>query len=375
MITAPLAGVMLADLGADVIKIENPAGGDPFRSFRGGSYSPHFCSYNRNKRSVALDLRSEKGTLALGRLIESSDVLLANLRPGALDRLGYSDESIVNIHPGLIRCYVSGFGPDGPYADRPAYDAVAQALSGMSSLFLDAEKPQLVGPTISDNVTGHFACQGILAALIEKNRTGKGKRIDVNMLESSIAFMPDPFGYLTQMGIESDPILRPRTSQSYVFVCKDGDALVIHLSSQQKFWENFKAIVQIPELDADDRLDKHASRIDSYERIRDLSAVVFASKPRQEWLGLLESVDIPFAPVNRIENVFSDPQVKHLGSFMTLSHPSAGETTAIRHPVWFDSSREEQPCAAPPVLGEHTADVMCELGLAGAAAASETTVY
>lgn len=361
MITAPLAGMLLADMGADVLKIENPDGGDPFRNFRGGAYSPHFCAYNRNKRSVTLDLRSGEGCGALAALLADSDVLLANFRPGVLDRLGFSDERLAGMNRRLIRCYISGFGPDGPYADRPAYDAVAQALGGMSSLFLDADQPQLVGPTIADNATGHYACEGILAALYVQQRTGLGRRIDVNMLESAIAFMPDPFAYLTQMGLMSDPMLRPRTSQSYVFRCQDGKALVIHLSSQAKFWDMFADVVDMPSLRDDPDLASRGGRIQHYEKIRDLAAPVFAAKTQKEWLETLSRVDLPFAPVHDVAEVFDDPQVNHLGTFMTLEHPIAGSTTAIRHPVWFDRDRSQQPNNPPPILGEHTGDVLEEI--------------
>jgi len=361
MITAPLAGMLLADMGANVVKVENPDGGDPFRSFREGAYSPHFGAYNRNKRSITLDLRSEQGSSTFDALVADSDVLLANFRPGVLDRLGYPDDKLAEMNRRLIRCYISGFGPDGPYADRPAYDAVAQALSGMSSLFLDPAQPQLVGPTIGDNATGHYACQGILAALYVQQRTGLGRRIDVNMLESTIAFMPDPFAYLTQLGLLSDPLLRPRTSQSYAFRCKDGKILVIHLSSQPKFWDMFVDLLGLPSLRDDPDLASRGERIKHYEKIRDLAAPVFAARTQREWLKALSGIDLPYAPVYDIAEVFDDPQVQHLGTFMTLEHPIAGSTTAIRHPVWFDLDRSHQPNDPPPILGEHTSDILEEI--------------
>jgi crotonobetainyl-CoA:carnitine CoA-transferase CaiB-like acyl-CoA transferase len=177
MITAPLAGMMLADLGADVIKIERPDGGDPFRSFRGGLYSPHFIAFNRNKRSVTLDLQTETGKASLLALLREADVLLDNYRPGVMDRLGFSAETIRTEYPKLIWCSITGFGPAGPYANRPAYDAVAGALSGLASVTLDPEKPAASGPTIADNVTGMYAAYGILGALYEREKTGRGRRI------------------------------------------------------------------------------------------------------------------------------------------------------------------------------------------------------
>jgi crotonobetainyl-CoA:carnitine CoA-transferase CaiB-like acyl-CoA transferase len=363
MITGPLAGMMLADLGADVVKVEHPEGGDTFRSFRGGLYSPHFCGYNRNKRSIALDLRSDLGRAALEKLIARGDVLLINFRPGVLERLGFADDRLTAINPRLIRCHISGFGADGPYAERPAYDAVSQALSGMSSLFLAPDDPRIAGPTIGDNVTGQYACHGILAALFERERTGKARRIDVNMLESTIAFMPDPFGYFTQMNLVSDPHLRPHTSQSYAFRCADGKLITIHLSNQEKFWTEFAATIGRPDMLEHPDLKTRIQRIDNYDIVHRIAADEFIKYPRAHWLEAFAKVDVPFAPVYGIPEVFDDPQVRHLETFFDLEHAEMGRVTAIRRPVRFDGSRDDQPAVAPPTLGEHTQEILRELGL------------
>lgn len=362
MITGPLAGMLLADLGAEVFKIENPEGGDLFRSFRGGLYSPHFCAYNRNKRSVTLDLRSAQGKFALEKLLQRADVFLENFRPGVVDRLGFSEERLAELNPRLIRCHISGFGPDGPYAERPAYDAVAQALSGMSSLFLEPEAPKVSGPTIGDNVTGHYACQGILAALLERERTGRARRVDVNMLESTLAFMPDPFAYYTQMDLVSDPYLRARTSQSYAFRCRDGKLIAVHLSSQDKFWQEFIDALERPDMLGNPLFASRALRIDNYRSIHEQAAATIERHPRAYWIERFSGRDIPFAPVYDVTEVFNDPQVRHLGSFFTLEHPKMGTLTSIRRPVWLDGSRADQPCEPPPVLGEHTEAVLREIG-------------
>ena len=190
MITAPLAGMMLADLGARVIKVEHPKGGDPFRAYRGDLYSPHFSAYNRNKESVQLDLQSEKGQDALHKLIARADVLLDNYRPGVLGRLRLDDDTLSKLNSGLVRCSITGFGTDGPYRDRPAYDSVGIALSGLASLLLDPADPNAAGPTIADNVTGMYACNGILGALVNKAKTGRGSRVETNMLEVLDRFYP-----------------------------------------------------------------------------------------------------------------------------------------------------------------------------------------
>lgn len=363
MITGPLTGMMLADMGADVVKVENPEGGDPFRSYGGGNYSAQYCSYNRNKRSVALSLRTDLGRRALEKLIARSDVLLENFRAGVLDRLGFPQERIMELNPRIIRCSITGFGADGPYASRACYDAIAQGLSGMSNQFLDPEQPRLAGITVPDNVTGQYACYGILAALFERERTGIARRIDVNMLEASVAFMPEPFGYYTQNGEVADAYLRIRNSQAFVFRCSDDKMISIHLSSQQKFWERFVAAIGMPELATDPAYETVPARVENYEELSKVASGVFRSHSRDHWLEVLETADVPAAPVYDVTEVMNDPQIRHLESFVSYEHPEKGRLVTIRRPVRIDGSRSDQPLSPPPMLGEHTGAVLSELGL------------
>lgn len=365
MITGPLTGMLLADMGADVVKIENPDGGDPFRSYGGGQYSAQYCSYNRNKRSVALSLRTELGCRALEALVRRSDVLVENFRPGVLDRWGFSHARLQELNPKMIHCSITGFGADGPYAANPCYDSVAQALSGMSSQFLDPDRPRLSGTTIADNVTGQYAAYGILSALFERERTGAARRVEVNMLEAAMAFMPEPFGYLTQNGEEADAYLRIRNSQAYAFRCSDGNLVITHLSSQQKFWEQFLEAIDLSHLTKDPRFEALEGRVANYDVLLGICAEVFCRRTRDEWLQRFASFDVPFASGNRISDVFNDAQVRHLDSFYTLTHPVKGNLTSIRRPVRLDGRRADQADVAPPMLGEHTEDVLRELGLTG----------
>jgi crotonobetainyl-CoA:carnitine CoA-transferase CaiB-like acyl-CoA transferase len=361
MITAPLAGMMLADLGAEVIKIEHPQGGDPFRSFRGGQYSPHFVAYNRGKRSIKLDLRNEAGAAVLRKLLARSDILLENYRAGVMDRLNFGAESLAATNPKLIHCSITGFGASGPYSGRPAYDSVGLALSGIASLFLDPENPQACGPTIPDNATGMFACYGILGALYERERTGRGRRVEVNMLEAAISFIPDPFANHTQMGIKNDPLTRVASSHSFAFRCADGKLLAIHLSSQAKFWEGMLTAIGRTELASDERFAGREARIKNYLELTHVLAKTFATKPRGEWMTQLEAEDVPFAPVHNIPEVIDDPQIKHLETFRTLQHPTEGDMVSIRRPVRIDGGRDGSDLPAP-TLGQHTDEVLLELG-------------
>jgi len=360
MITAPLAGMMLADLGADVVKVEHPQGGDPFRSFRGGLYSPHFVAFNRGKRSIKLDLRSDDGREILLKLLARADVLVENYRTGVMERLGLSPGVLEATNPRLIHCSITGFGKDGPYSARPAYDMVGQALSGIAGLFLDPERPEPSGPTIPDNATGMFACYGILGALYERERTGTGRRIEVNMMEASIAFMPDSFANLTKLGIANDRLTRVASSHSFAFRCADANLLAVHLSSQPKFWEAFCGVLERPDLITDERFKTRDMRIHNYRELSRVLSEAVVTRPRAEWVTLLEAADVPFAPVQTIQEVIDDQQVHHLHTFYEEQHPTEGRNLAIHRPVLIDGARDA--VAPAPTLGEHTDAVLMELG-------------
>ncbi|HMK87578.1 MAG TPA: CoA transferase, partial [Steroidobacteraceae bacterium] len=182
-ITGPCAGMMLADLGADVIKVESPDG-DPYRSYQGGQYSPHFQAYNRNKRSVVLDLKDPEDRAAFDQLAREADVFIENFRPGTVERLNAGAERLRGLNDRLICCSISGFGSSGPYLDRPSYDSVAQALSGFLSVVVDIERPRFLGPALADAITGIYAAYGVLGALVQRGRTGKGCTVEVSMLEA-----------------------------------------------------------------------------------------------------------------------------------------------------------------------------------------------
>jgi crotonobetainyl-CoA:carnitine CoA-transferase CaiB-like acyl-CoA transferase len=361
MITGPLAGMLLADLGAEVVKVENPDGGDPFRTFRGKDHSPHFLSYNRNKKSLALDIRSEQGQDVLFRLIERADVFIENFRPGVMERLGIGRNVLMKKNPALVYCAISGFGSSGPYKDRPAYDAVAQALAGTSSLFFHGH-PVITGPSISDNLTGMYACYGILAALVERGKTGRGRTVDVNMLEATMAFMPDPFLAHTMLGLPAEPLMRSRASQSYALRCSDGKLVSIHMSSQEKFWLAVLQAFGAQQLASDPRFKDRAGRVDNYlELARELQNVA-ATAPRDHWMQRLEANDVPHAPVNSLPEVISDPQVRHLGSFHEMQHPLRGPYQTIRRPVYFDGTRDDQPLTLPPNLNADGEQILRDLG-------------
>jgi formyl-CoA transferase len=360
MVTAPLAAMLLAQLGADVIKVENPAGGDPFRRSTGGDYSPNFIAYNQNKRSIQLDLASTEGKAKLLDLLASADVLIENFRPGVMDRLGLTAKVLERANPRLVHCSITGFGTDGPYAARPAYDTVGIAHSGILHMYLDRDQPQVYGPTLADNVTGLYAFGGVLAALHASRRTGHGQRVELNMLESAIAFVPDAFAYYTQLGQAYGPLSRVASSQSFVWICADGKAIAVHLSVPEKFWwALLDAMDARATIGADQRFQTLRDRIANYEKLAAALSKVGAARTRADWESAFAAYDVPFAPVHAIGEVIEDSQVRHLGTFGEGHHARAGKVVGIRNPLRINGARSD--VVAPPVLGEH----------AGAAFASE----
>ncbi|MGJ7491547.1 CaiB/BaiF CoA transferase family protein [Variovorax sp. ZT4R33] len=361
MITGPLAGTLLADLGADVIKVENPQDGDPFRAFRGGTYSPYFATYNRNKKGVTLNLKGALGKEAFLKLIESADALIVNFRSGVMERLGLGIDRLREVNPRLIVCSITGFGESGPYADRPAYDAVGQALSGISSLFLGADA-QITGPSVADNLTGMYASYGILGALYERERTGKARTLQLNMLESTMAFISDPFANFNMAGVRPDPLMRVRASQSYALRCADDSLVAVHMSSPAKFWTGLLKALDREDLANDPRFAERAQRLDNYEALAAELNGTSRTQPRAYWLARLVEHDVPHAPVLTLPEVMDDVQVKHLGTFTEVAHPVHGPQKMIRRPVLYDGQRDDQPLQPAPDLGEHSVDVFGELG-------------
>lgn len=360
MITAPLAGMLLAHAGANVIKVEHPNGGDPFRSFRGGLYSPNFMAYNLCKRGVKLNLQNEAGRAAFRKLLEKADILVENYRPGVLTRLGFAAEDLRKAYPRLIHCSITGFGATGPYSGRPAFDTIGLALSGIAASQLNPENPQVMGPTVSDYVTGMYATFGILSALHERHRTGKGRRVEVNLLECSISVMADYVASYTQQGFTSKPLTRTAASQAFAFRCADGKLLAVHLSRHEKFWTNLLAAIDRKDLGAVEKFATRPARIENYLELRSVLGGVFISQNRMHWMALLEENDVPFAPINDTAEVLQDPQVKYLDPLCSMTHPTEGPIKGLRNPVLFDGERTAM--SPSPTLGEHNHGVLAEIG-------------
>lgn len=357
-ITGPLAAMILAEYGADVIKLERPDVGDPFRSHTRGGYSPAFQAHNRNKRSIAVDYARPDGLKVLHGLVRTADVFVNNNRPGVAEKIGFGHAQLRALNPRLIYCAISGFGADGPYAERPAFDNVGQALSGWMSRHRRDDDPRVVGPAISDPATSYYAASAVLAALFERNSSGKGRLVEVNMLESTIALNLEPLAYYFDKGEPAPLYQRGGASQAYNLVCKDGKCVALHMSSPDKFWMALCRVVG-----REDWMQTYASRADrarDYEKIAFELKKIFATRERAEWMELLEREDIPFAPELGVEDLENDPQVRYLDTLYELTHAKHGTVRAQHRPAKVDGSREID-FRPPPDLGEHTEEILAEL--------------
>lgn len=356
-ITAPYTAMLLGDLGAEVIKVERPGGGDRFRSFEKGLYGPQFQAFNRSKQSIVLDLDTEADREILRELLRFADVYVQNFRPGAAERMGFGPDDVRALNPRVVYCSISGFGPDGPYASRPAYDTVGQALSGFLSMFVSPDAPRIVGPAVADSVTGLYAACGIMAALLERERTGRSRRVQVPMVAAMAHFSIEQYHRHFVTGDVPGPSDRSRVSQSFAFRCADGKLIGIHLSSPVKFWTGLTSAIERPDLAGDPRFAGRMDRVRNHEALRAVLQPIFAMHPRGEWLRRLAAADVPHAPILGLDEALDDPQMRHLALDRTLVHPTEGPVRTLRTPIFLDGEREDFGMRAPPALDEHGAQI------------------
>lgn len=356
-ITGPAAGMLLADLGADVIKIEKPGVGDPFRAFKGGLYSPHYQTYNRNKRSVTLDTREEGDRARFDSLVANADVFIQNFRPGVADKLYVGAERLRALNPALVYCSISGFGSSGPDVARPAFDTVAQAAAGFLRLLLNPKNPRVVGPAIADAISGFYGAYGVLGALVERARTGRGRLVEVSMLEAMAHFNLDDFTHLFSANEVMGPYSRPHVSQSYVFECADGGWVALHMSSPPKFWDALAEAVGRPDMLEQPAFESREARIANYESVIEFLAPIFKTRTRDVWCARLTELGVPHSAVMRSDEVLETPQAQHLQLKVEAEHPQMGRFQTVRSPVSFDGERALS-VTAPPTLGEHNVEVL-----------------
>ena len=366
VLMGPFASQNLGDMGADVIKIEAPQG-DLVRQIgpaRHDGMGPVFLNANRNKRSVVLDLKSHDGMAALHKLIADADVLMYNVRPQAMARLGLGYEAVKALNPRIIYAGLFGYGQDGPYAARPAYDDLIQGACALPHLIAKASGgiPRYVPNALCDRIVGLTGVGAILASLLARERTGQGDRIDIPMFETMVAFiMGDHMGGLTfDPPLDGGGYARQLSSQRRPYRTQDG--YICALVYNDKQWQGFLREIGREALMRDDeRFASYAQRTQHIDHVYDVLAGIFEERTTAEWVAILERADVPFMPMHSLQSLMQDPHLVATGFFTDVMHPTEGAIKSPRNPVTWTHHKPAPPRAVP-TLGQHTAEVLRELG-------------
>jgi crotonobetainyl-CoA:carnitine CoA-transferase CaiB-like acyl-CoA transferase len=364
VLSGPYCTMMLADLGARVIKIEQPRGGDDTRHWGPpflGTESAYFLSINRNKESVTLDFKHARGRALLDQLIARSDVVVENFRPGTLGRLGLDYATLAPKYPRLVYCSVSGYGHTGPRSQEPGYDAVLQGEGGLMSLTGAPDVPPVrVGVAVADIVTGIFACQGISAALYARERTGRGQQVDIAMLDTVVAMLTYQAGIYFATGQPPQRMgnRHPTIVPYETFTASDGEFVLAVGTDEQ--WRKF---CEVAALDAGDRFATNRERVTGYAELRPLIAARVRTQKRSYWIERLGQAGVPCGSVRDLHEVFTDPQIAARTMVVPMSHPTAGDIRVLGSPLKLSDTPATQR-TPPPTLGQHTDGVLQgDLGL------------
>ena len=365
ILAGPYCTMILGDLGAEIIKIEHPEGGDDTRQwgppFIEGGQSAYFLCANRNKRSLTLNLKSEKGLAILKELIREGDVVVENFRTDTLERWGFSYDELKCIREDIIYCTITGYGYTGPYRDRPGYDFMAQAQAGFMSVNGPVEgEPYRAGVAIADLAAGIFASNAIVAALFARERVGKGQRIDISLLDSMVALM----SYVASNYLVSGEVpqrygnAHPNIVPYQEFQAKDGYIALAAGNDNQ--WTKLCNLIGHPEWAEDDRFSTNPKRLENRDRLVKMVNEIIGGRNSKEWLSLFEQAGLPAAPINDLKQTFSDPQVEARNLRWEVQHPTAGTVPLVASPLNIPTSptKVRHP---PPLLGEHTDEILSDL--------------
>jgi crotonobetainyl-CoA:carnitine CoA-transferase CaiB-like acyl-CoA transferase len=365
VLSGPWCTMTLGDLGADVIKVERPGEGDETRGwgppFAGGE-SAYYLTTNRNKRSIALDLTRADHREAARRLIARADVLIENFRPGTMARLGLSYEECRALNPRLIYTSITGFGASGPQRDAPGYDFVIQAQGGVMSITGEPDgEPEKVGVAIADITAGLYATIALLAALHHRDATGEGQHVQTSLFETQVAWLANQAGNHLIGGMQPTRMgnAHPNIVPYQVFHASDAPFVVA--VANETIWRRLCEALARADLADDVRYASNASRVEHRDALERELEAVFGQRTRADWLELLVASHVPCAPINTVAEVFADEQVAALGLVQRVAHPTAGDIAMVRAP--FDLAASPTSIRRPPpLLGEHTAEVLAELG-------------
>ncbi|NYT79577.1 CoA transferase [Alcaligenaceae bacterium] len=376
VLAGPWCTQLLADLGAEVIKVERPGIGDdtrawgpPFLQAQDGSTTEdggYFVVANRGKRSITLDLQTAEGQNIIKMLAKDVDVVIENYKVGTLDRLGIGYKELSAINPKLVFCSVTGFGQDGPRAKQPAYDFLIQAMGGLMSVTGERDElpgggPQKVGVPIVDLVTGVYGALAVVSALLGRTETGRGEYIDLAMLDVQTSLLANQAMNFLLSGKtpRRTGTAHPNIQPQRIFDCADGQMIVVVGNDGQ--FRTLCDVIGHPELKDDERFVSNGQRVTNQKLLDPILDEVFMSASRGEWLDRLLSAGIPAGPINTVPEVFEEPQVKHRAMLKYLPHPTAGEVPQVMSPLRFANSPVKEDIA-PPILGQHTEEILGTLG-------------
>lgn len=369
VMSGPYCTMMLGDMGADVIKVELPGKGDDTRSWgppfveRPGipRESAYYLSVNRNKRSIELDLKSERGREILWKLIDSGDVLVENFSPGTIDRLGFGHEEVLKRNPKMVYCSISGFGQTGPASKRPAYDLIIQGMSGMMSVTGPPDAPTKMGVPIADIACGMFGAFAVVSALFHQQRTGKGQYIDTSMLGGQVALLSYQAAiyFATRQVPPSTWNAHPIVAPYQTFPTKDG--FVNIAVGNDGLWARFTAAMGMDEYRDDPRFVDNEGRITNLPELVEIIEKVFADWTTADIVATLDEAGVPTGPIYTLPEVFNDPQAQHMNMERTMMHPTLGEISTTGFPFTMSES-EPAVRMPPPLLGEHTDEILREIG-------------
>lgn len=365
IMAGPVCGLMLADLGADVIKVEKAQGGDDSRRFLPPDINGEpaaFMMMNRNKRGIVLDLKSDDGKEVLKRLIEGADILIENYRRDTMDKLGLGYDELKKINPGLIYCEISGFGRTGPYKDRAGFDLIAQGMSGLMDITGEVDRgPAKVGAPVSDTTAGILGALGCVSAYAHKQKTGEGQRVDTSLFEAAIThtYWQSAICFATGESPGRMGTAHPLNAPYQTFETKDGWINIG--AANQRNWERLLECLGAPELNEDERFKVGAGRMKHLPELVDLLTVHFRKQTTDEWLEALEAVGLPAGPVFSIKDMQSDPQTIAREMVPETEHPVAGRVQTLGLPIKL--SKTPGGVVRPaPVFGQHTWEVLAEIG-------------
>ena len=362
VLAAPYTGMILADMGADVIKVERPGKGDDSRAygpFKNGE-SVYYMSLNRGKRSMTLNMKSEEGKQILKDLVKQADVLVENFRGGTMDKLGLGYDVLKEINPRLIYSACTGFGMTGPYKHDPAYDVIVQGMGGIMSITgQEGGEPTKVGASIGDITAGIFSAVGIMIALYNREKTGKGQLVDVSMLDCQVAILENAISRYMNAGVSPKPIGNRHASITPFQSLKTKDGYVIVAVGNDTLWQKFCGLIERPDLAADPRFTTNPLRTENVKVLGEELNKTFQTKTMDEWLHILKEGGIPVGPINDVERVIKDPAVIARDMIVTTHHPVAGDVEMAGVPIKLSDTPGSVDGPAP-TLGQHTREILKE---------------